>query len=297
MKKITKILAAVTTALLLSFTGCTTGNPDLEVALTPAYIIGGATAGDSTGTSMWGAMRVPLTFTNGVATYSFTYSDANANAWSDGSGKTSFKLLLDESGATVWGTSTSALAANTDLVLAVGGGNVCLNGLTTDSVYTITITASGATVKASWTQTSAAKLSDANVSALNSTTAVQAGAYVKIESSNCAEASSLYLPFNGSTSVTRYFYISADETLSNWGTTPANTFACWFKFYAGDNSTLNVASAQFKASAATTLGSAATLGTSGDNFICTDMMGGAGTYSITIATTTDGATMTLAKIN
>ena len=141
------LIAAAIAALV--FTGCTTGDPDLPVALTPAYIIGGATAGDAAGTDMWGTMRVPITFAAGKATYEFTHSAEKEGAWSDGAGKTSFKLLLDEAGATAWATnSTTPLTTGTELVTDVGGANnIVLDGLTVGTKYKITITASGSTIK------------------------------------------------------------------------------------------------------------------------------------------------------
>ena len=133
------LIAAAIAALV--FTGCTTGDPDLPVSVKPAYIIGGATAGDATGTKQWGTMRVPLTFAAGKATYEFTHSAEKEGAWGDGAGKTSFKLLLDEAGATAWATNgTTPLTAGTELVTDVGGANnIVLSGLTIDKDYEITI--------------------------------------------------------------------------------------------------------------------------------------------------------------
>ena len=133
------LIAAAIAALV--FTGCTTGDPDLQISVKPAYIIGGATAGDATGTKLWGTMRVPLTFAAGKATYEFTHSPAKETAWGDGAGKTSVKLLLNESGTTNWGTNGSTpLTAGTELVADVGGANnIVLSGLTRGTKYKITI--------------------------------------------------------------------------------------------------------------------------------------------------------------
>ena len=140
------LIAAAIAALV--FTGCTSGDPDLPVALTPAYIIGGATKGDAAGTDMWGTMRVPITFAAGKATYEFTHSAEKEGAWSDGAGKTSFKLLLDEAGATAWATNGGPITAGTEIVTDVGGANnIVLSGLTIGTKYKITITASGSTIK------------------------------------------------------------------------------------------------------------------------------------------------------
>ena len=139
------LIAAAIAALV--FTGCTTGDPDLPVALTPAYIIGGATAGDAAGTEQWSTMRVPITFAAGKATYEFTHSAAKETVWGNGPGKTSFKLLLDEGGATAWGTNGGPITAGTEIVTDVGGGNIVLDGLTGGTKYKITITASGLAIK------------------------------------------------------------------------------------------------------------------------------------------------------
>lgn len=297
MKKISLIVAALAAATVLSFSGCTTGNSDLTIALKPVYIIGGATASDTTGTAMWGTNRVPLSFdTTGVATYEFTYAAVNGTAWGDGTGSTSFKLLLDDAGATAWATSTSSLAADTELVTEVGGpNNIKMTGLATGNTYKITITCSGATVKVSWKQTAAAALADANVTELNSVTAVQTGAYVKIEGASYASLSGMRAYFNGNTTATAIVQITTAET-NDW---KGSNLGAWFKFYAGDNDTLKAESQQFY-SKSTTLGNAvaisATKGTEYDNFVCTDMTGAAGIYKLTIETTTSGATMKLEKL-
>ena len=142
------LIAAAIAALV--FTGCTTGDPDLPVSVKPAYIIGGATAGDAAGTEQWSTMRVPITFAAGKATYEFTHSAEKESAWGDnnnGPGKTSFKLLLDEGGATAWGTNGGPITAGTEIVTDVGGGNIVLSGLTVGTKYKITITASGLAIK------------------------------------------------------------------------------------------------------------------------------------------------------
>ena len=92
-------------------------------------------------------MRVPITFAAGKATYEFTHSPAKETAWGNGAGKTSFKLLLDEAGATAWGTNGGPLTAGTEIVTAVGGGNIVLSGLTVGTKYKVTITASGLAIK------------------------------------------------------------------------------------------------------------------------------------------------------
>jgi hypothetical protein len=299
MKKINIILTALSAAFVLSFAGCTTGNSDLDVALKPAYIIGGVTADDTSGTDMWSTKRAALTFdTSGVATYSFTYSDNNATAWGDGAGYSSFKLLLDDAGATAWATSSSSLDADTDLVTEVGGANnIKLCDLTTGSTYKITITAKGATVTVSYTKTASGALSSADVSALNSTTAVQSGAYVKIEGASYSSVAGIKAYFDGNTTATSFFQITSTES-NSWG---MDHLGAWFKFYAGDGTSLKEANAQFY-STSTTLGTAVTISATQDNgtygnFECTDMTGAVGVYKLTITTTTSGATMKLEKIN
>ena len=134
------LIAAAIAALV--FTGCTSGDPDLQISVKPAYIIGGVTAGDATGTDMWGTMRVPLTFAAGKAIYKFKHTAEKESAWNDGAGKTSVKLLLNESGTTNWATNgtTPLTAGGPELVADVGGANnIVLSGLTIDKDYEITI--------------------------------------------------------------------------------------------------------------------------------------------------------------
>ena len=150
MKKMTMAALIAAAIAALVFTGCTTGDPDLPISVKPAYIIGGATAGDAAGTEQWRTMRVPITFAAGKATYEFTHSAEKESAWGDnnnGPGKTSFKLLLDEGGATAWGTNGGPITAGTEIVTDVGGGNIVLSGLTVGTKYKITITASGLAIK------------------------------------------------------------------------------------------------------------------------------------------------------
>ena len=144
MKKMTMAALIAAAIAALVFTGCTSGDPDLQISVKPAYIIGGVTAGDATGTDMWGTMRVPLTFAAGKAIYKFKHTAEKESAWEDnknGAGRTSVKLLLNESGTTNWATnSTTPLTAGTELVADVGGANnIVLSGLTIDKDYEITI--------------------------------------------------------------------------------------------------------------------------------------------------------------
>ena len=142
MKKMTMAALIAAAIAALVFTGCTSGDPDLQISVKPAYIIGGATAGDATGTDMWGTKRVPITFAAGKATYEFTHSAEKETAWRDGAGKTSVKLLLNESGTTNWATNgtTPLTAGGTELVTDVGGANnIVLDGLAVGTKYKITI--------------------------------------------------------------------------------------------------------------------------------------------------------------
>lgn len=148
MKKMTMAALIAAAIAALVFMGCTTGDPDLPISVKPAYIIGGATAGDAAGTEQWSTMRVPITFAAGKATYEFTHSAEKEDAWGDHAGKTSFKLLLDEGGATNWATNGGPITAGTEIVTDVGGANnIVLSGLTIGTKYKITITASGSTIK------------------------------------------------------------------------------------------------------------------------------------------------------
>ena len=133
MKRITMAALIAAAIAALVFTGCTSGDPDLQISVKPAYIIGGVTAGDATGTDMWSTMRVPLTFVAGKAIYKFKHTAEKESTWGAGAGKTAFKLLLDEGGATAWATNgTAPLPAN-------GANNIVLSGLTIDKDYEITI--------------------------------------------------------------------------------------------------------------------------------------------------------------
>ena len=131
----------------------------------------------------------------------------------------------------------------------------------------------------------------ADVSVLNSTTATQAGAYLKLEGTSAGDATgSVYAYFYGGTTATAYFETGND--FSSWGT---DHFQAWFKFYAGDGTTLGINSKQFGAGSTTLDRAISFTNANTDNLQVTDLTT-AGTYKMVVNTTADGATITITKV-
>lgn len=160
MKKLSKIaFAAVSVFAMLGsaiLTSCVHSYPELDVAVKPGYIIGGCTA-DASGEGvkdLWSSHAVPLNYDkNGVATYEFEYTNNCATCWGDGLGKSSFKLLLDETGATNWGTG-DVIEIEKDVEQPCPAvDNTKLDGLVIGNKYKVTITAKGATITAKYEMT------------------------------------------------------------------------------------------------------------------------------------------------
>jgi len=159
MKKI-RLTALFGAALLavLSFSGCTTGNPDLDVALKPSFIVGGFTAGESaSGYTDVGTNRfLPLSYTGGVAAYTWTYKAAN-EAWGNAAGTETFKVTLGAGWSVQWGSATLTLNGDyQELTEGSNPDNITVSGLVDGNSYTLYVKATGATVSAKIEGTAAA---------------------------------------------------------------------------------------------------------------------------------------------
>lgn len=280
MKKITKILAAVTTALVLSFTGCVNSNADLDtmIDLSPFYLRGNMNGWANAALSD-GALTA-----KGDGTYTIAFT----------AGSSDDQFAIADSGWSVKYCDGKNVALNAGYTeLTSGGDNAVATGLTAGTTYTMTIQPGSTSV---FVKIDGEALVNADVSTLTSTTAVKTGAYVKIEGASYASMSGIKVYFDGKTTASAYFEITATEK-NDWS---MDHLGAWFKFYAGDGVDVMINSAQFY-SKSTTLGTAVAISNTKDggydNFECSDMVGAVGVYKLTIATTTDGATMTLAKIN
>lgn len=139
-------------------------------------------------------------------------------------------------------------------------------------------------------------LDEGNVSAIDGKTTMQAGAKFRIEGAAYAGANGKDMEFkNGK--ATLDFDVAAGEK-NEWA---MDYFACWFKFYAGDDTTLAQASKQYYAKNKTTLGKAVELTDNekeGGNLEVTDLTSAAaGSYTITVDATADPPTITVTKKN
>ena len=132
-------------------------------------------------------------------------------------------------------------------------------------------------------------LPEPDTSAIDMATTGQVGAKFRIEGSGYAGAAERDMPFeNGK--ATMEFTISADES-DSWDN---GYFACWHKFYAGDDKTVVKASTQYGAGK-TTLGKPIELTTENSyNLEVTDL-NKPGTYVITVDATGDKPTITVTE--
>lgn len=267
MKKLLSIFAVA--AVLFGFASCSGDLHDMA-APDALYIVGDMAAAHT-------AMEK-----NGSSfTYTLTYAN-NMNAWGGGAGTANFKFTFtpDWSSATSLGNdedTAPAIAATADdaeeFVLTEGGnpGNITVDGFVAGEEYTFTVTVD-ATGK--YTVTIVGTVDNglqefADVSAIDASTVVQEGAYLKFEGSSCALFDGLKIYFNGTTTAVAYVVADKDYDFSNWG---MDHFAAWFKFYAGQGVALRQASKQFGAGS-TTMGTAYTIDQSGatNNLEITDM--------------------------
>ena len=307
MKKLSIVsMIGVAAICALALTGCPSVHSDLDVALAPEYIVGTPTAyadqrsGNDIDISWGDAHAEPLTYTDGKAEFSFTYQGAK---WGEGDGNLAFKFgdAASSSGLSPEYGPTNVTASTDDgFTWDLSGGNIVVKGLTVGNKYTITVTVKGAKPELSLTSTDGsassgsvpADIEDADVSVLNSTTATQAGAYLKLEGTSAGDTTgSVYAYFYGGTTATAYF--ETGDEFADWG--KGEHFAAWFKFYAGDGTTLGIDSKQLGAGS-TTLGTAISITNANkDNLEVTDLTA-AGTYKMVVNTTADGATITITKV-
>ena len=294
-------------AALVGFTGCPSVHADLAESCAPEYIIGTPTCSSHSDGAVdvgWGdAWAEPLTYTDGVASFTFTYDDAH---WGEGAGACAFKLGDGASSGggftTEYGASTVTNSSSDGYKWDLTGSNIVVKGLTENSEYTIKVTVSGATPiislessdssSSSSSSSASSNLEDADVSVVNATTVVQDGAYIKLEGSNAFDGS-VYAYFYGTTTATAYFE-TKDTFDDEWGTEGA--FAAWFKFYAGDNSSLAVASKQMGAGS-TDLGAAVSITNENtDNLVVKDINEGVAVYKMVVTADSAGASITITKV-
>ena len=291
MKKILSFVLA-SLAVPLSFMGC--GLHDMA-APDALYIVGdmaGAhTAMEKNGSSF---------------TYTMTYSNG-MNAWGGGAGTANFKFTFTPD----WNSPTSlgndvedvpVIAATEDEAEVFGltesgnPANVTVAGFVDGEQYTFTVTVDAT---GTYTLTIVGTIDEglfefADVSAVDASTVIQEGAYIKLEGSSCELFNGVKIYFNGTT--TGVAYVEADKAYdcTGWGGT---NFAAWFKFYAGQGVSLRQKSAQFKCPAPVNLGEEASIGTEGDNFVVSDLTAVAmgDIFKVTVDASAD-ATIKLEKL-
>lgn len=249
MKKIISLLAAG--ALALGLIGC---SGDLHDASTPdaLYMVG-----DN------GGSFIQMTKNDSSFTTTFTYQNT-MTSWGGGNGKMNFKFTfvpgwtagksIGNDNPTDAPKIAATLADANAFALSEGAnpGNITVEGFVNGKDYTVTVSVD-ATGKFSITIVGyvfEGLKTPANVSAINSETVVQEGAYIKFEGSSCALFDKLHIYFNGSNIGKAYVVADQAYSCTDWGGT---YFAAWFKFYAGAGVELLQASKQFGAGT-TTLG-------------------------------------------
>lgn len=201
MKKISTILAA-SAAVVLSLAGCTMGNPDLTVALKPKFIIGDPTTTHSTNAVdvSWGdAWAEPLSYTSGVATYSFTYDGTDAWAAGNPAGQSSFKFILSSDAPnTNWGNTALALNSDYVTVTTPGNSNISVTGLVKGNTYTISVKADGATISAKIEGVAAAPYYIINNNTMNEMTVATETTYTYIFTTGTAQTTASFLMYDSS---------------------------------------------------------------------------------------------------
>ena len=301
MKKIISLFAALLVAAgTMTVTSCATSNDDLEAVAIPGYIVGGfGSATDistSTSTPVGDNTFYAIEFTDNVATFSFTQVD---NRWADGYNKNSMDFQITLAAGWDNGWVGKELTLNDDYVALEAGkpSNNSIKGLTPGNKYTISVKMEGSKVSVKVTG-DAAKATDADVSALNSTTAKQAGAYFRIDGDNFGNVSAQQVLFSDG-KATGYITV-AKITKNSWNGSDSDPFQLYAYFGAGDNgSSLNNKEVQVKFTE-TTLGNAVKISlTEGDNLKVTDLKidsTATKVYKFVVETTADGATITVSKV-
>ena len=134
-------------------------------------------------------------------------------------------------------------------------------------------------------------LDEADVSAIDATTAAQPGAKIVFPGSNVGLENITVTFKDGKGSAE--FIVPEDAVFGDWGF--GGCFTAWFQFWAGDDKELATTNKQYKAVAPTTLGKPVNLSdTEGDNLAVTDLTE-AGTYVITVDAAGDIPTITVTK--
>lgn len=142
-------------------------------------------------------------------------------------------------------------------------------------------------------------LDEADVSAIDVTTAAQPGAKIVFPGANVmvsgatVNAEGLHVTFKDGVG-TAEFTIGENPVFADWSQ-GGDFFTAWFQFWAGDDKELATTNKQYKAVAPTTLGEPVELSdTDGGNLIVEDLTE-AGTYEITVNATGDIPTITVTK--
>lgn len=302
MKKLISLFAALLVAAgTLTVSSCATSHDDLTPASIPGYIVGGFA--NSTGISVTPTPNgknnfYPISFADGVATFKFTQG---SDGWADGFPEDSMHFQITEFAAwdSGWNVSSGTLELNADYVELSAGkpSNIEVTGLTKGKTYTISVKQDGSKVSAK-IEGEAAKTetteTEVDVSVLNSTTAKQAGAYIKIEGCSLKSAESTILAFGGKETATNYIVVKSGDT-NNWS---GSNFQMWAKFYVGNKNK----QIYFDE---TTLGNTSKIDMTKDesknhnNLVVTDLKipdTAGGVYKITVSTTADGATVVVSKV-
>lgn len=300
MKKLISLFAALLVAAgTLTVTSCATSHDDLTPASIPGYIVGGFA--NSTGISVTptpndGNNFYPISFAEGVATFKFTQG---SDGWASGYPENSMHFQVTEVVGWDAGWVGKTLELNGDYVELTAGkpSNNEVTGLVKGNTYTISVKQDGSKVsvkiegEAAKTETTETEV---DVSVLNSTTAKQAGAYIKIEGCSLKSAEGSILAFGGKETATNYIVVKSDDK-NNWS---GSNFQMWAKFYVGNKNR----QIYFDE---TTLGNTSKIDMTKDeskkhdNLVVTDLKipdSAGGVYKITVSTTADGATAVVSKV-
>lgn len=298
MKKLICLFAALLVAAgALTVTSCATANDDLAPASIPGYIVGGF--GNSTGISVTPTASgtnnfYPISFTDGVATFKFTQG---SDGWTADFSETSMHFQVTEVVGWDAGWVGKTLELNGDYVELTAGkpSNNEVTGLVKGNTYTISVKQDGSKVSVK-IEGEAAKATDADVSALNSTTAAQTGAYFRVGGDSYSDVSKQTVYFKDG-KATGYIVLPKGAT-GGWDNTKYFQFYAYFG--AGDNgSSLNNAEKQLNFGE-TTLGKSLAITTSATgNLKVMDMESSASATSVfkfVVTTTSSGATITVTKV-
>lgn len=300
MKKIISLFAALLVAAgAMTVTSCATSHDDLEAVAIPGFIVGGfGTAKDisaSDSTLVGDNKFYAIEFTDGVAEFSFTQVD---DRWDSDFNPNSMNFQITLAAAWDTGWAGKELTLNDDYVDLETGkpSNNSIKGLTPGNKYKISVKMEGSKVSVKVTG-EAAKAEDADVSALNATTAAQKGAYFRIGGDNFGNVSAQQVLFNSGEATG---YITVPKTAENgWGNPNTDPFELYAYFGAGDNgSTLNNREVQVKFPE-TTLGKAANISFDGNNLKVTDLKidtSATKVYKFVVKTTSEGATITVSAV-